>query len=199
MDELPGGGTVRPITRWGEAIMHRVLEPVTVFDDALRTLVADMAATMHAADGVGLAANQIGVDQAVFVFDCPDDDHVRHRGVVCNPRLTLPEGKDRNLDDADEGCLSYPGAFVSCPRPDWARVDGQDHTGAPVTYEGNGLLARCLQHETDHLFGTVFGDRLSAKSRKSLRRDHEETAHEFPDDWPVGAEASTRGSEQGST
>ncbi len=199
MDELPGGGTVRPITRWGEAIMHRVLEPVTVFDDGLRTLVADMAATMHAADGVGLAANQIGVDQAVFVFDCPDDDHVRHRGVVCNPRLTLPEGKDRNLDDADEGCLSYPGAFVSCPRPDWARVDGQDHTGAPVTYEGSGLLARCLQHETDHLFGTVFGDRLSAKSRKKLRRDHEETADEFPDDWPVGAEATTGGSEDGST
>ena len=72
MTELPGGGTVRPITRWGELVLHMPCAPVTEFDDALRTLVADMAATMHAADGVGLAANQIGVSLGVFVFDSPD-------------------------------------------------------------------------------------------------------------------------------
>jgi peptide deformylase len=186
VDELPAGGTVRPITRWGDPVMHRALAPVTVFDDELAALVADMAATMYAADGVGLAANQVGVDRAVFVFDCPDDDHVRHRGVVCNPRLTLPEGKDRNLEDADEGCLSYPGAFVTCTRPDWARVEGVDHTGAEVAYEGKGLLARCLQHETDHLHGTVFGDRLPQKLRRKLQREHADVAADFPDDWPVG-------------
>jgi len=186
VQDLPDNGTVRPITRWGESVMHRVLEPVTTFDDALATLVADMIATMYAADGVGLAANQVGVDQAVFVFDCPDDDHERHRGVICNPRLILPDVKDRNLDDSDEGCLSFPGAFVSCPRPDWARVEGQDHTGAPISYEGTGLLARCLQHETDHLFGTVFADRLSTKARKKLRRDQEQAAEDFPAGWPVG-------------
>ncbi len=185
---------MRPITRWGDPVMHRALAPVTVFDDELAALVADMAATMYAADGVGLAANQIGVDRSVFVFDCPDDDHVRHRGVVCNPRLTLPEGKDRNLEDAEEGCLSYPGAFVTCTRPDWARVEGVDHTGADVAYEGKGLLARCLQHETDHLHGTVFGDRLPQKLRRKLQREHEDVAHDFPDDWPVGhLPASTGG------
>jgi len=176
--------------------MHRVLAPVTEFDDELAALVADMVATMYAADGVGLAANQIGVDRAVFVMDCPDDDHVRTRGVVCNPRLELPAGKDRHLDDTDEGCLSYPGAFVPCTRPDWARVVGVDHTGAEVVYEGKGLLARCLQHETDHLYGTVFGDRLSQKVRRVLQREHKEAADDFPPDWPVsqlprGAEGGT--------
>jgi peptide deformylase len=196
VDELPAGGTVRPITRWGDPVMHRALAPVTVFDDELAALVADMAATMYAADGVGLAANQIGVDRSVFVFDCPDDDHVRHRGVVCNPRLTLPEGKDRSLEDAEEGCLSYPGAFVTCTRPDWARVAGVDHTGADVAYEGKGLLARCLQHETDHLHGTVFGDRLPQKLRRRLQRDQEEVADDFPDDWPVGRKPASTGGDR---
>jgi len=196
VDELPAGGTVRPITRWGDPVMHRALAPVTVFDDELAALVADMAATMYAADGVGLAANQIGVDRSVFVFDCPDDDHVRHRGVVCNPRLTLPEGKDRSLEDAEEGCLSYPGAFVTCTRPDWARVEGVDHTGADVAYEGKGLLARCLQHETDHLHGTVFGDRLPQKLRRRLQRDQEEVADDFPDDWPVGRKPASTGGDR---
>ena len=169
--------------------MHRQLAPVTEFDDELAALVADMVATMYAADGVGLAANQIGVDRAVFVFDCPDDEQRRHRGVVCNPRLTLPEGRDRNLDDSDEGCLSFPGAFVACTRPDWARVDGVDHTGAAVAWEGKGLLARCLQHETDHVYGTVFGDRLPKKLRDKLTHEHEEAADDFPDGWPVGETA----------
>ena len=86
----------------------------------------------------------------MFVFDCPDDEGVRTVGVVCNPVLTLPEGKDRRLDADDEGCLSFPGAFVECARPDWARVDGFGLDGEPVHFEGDGLLARCLQHETDH-------------------------------------------------
>ena len=109
-----------------------------------------MVATMYAADGVGLAACQVGEDVAMFVFDCPDDDGERTVGVVCNPVLTLPEGKDRQLDDDDEGCLSFPGAFEPCARPDWARVDGTGLDGEPVSFEGDGLLARCLQHETDH-------------------------------------------------
>ena len=148
--ELPGDGTVRPVTRWGTEVMHRKARPVTSYDEELRSLVADMVATMYAADGVGLAACQIGVDLAVFVFDCPDDDGTVHRGVVCNPVLVLPEGKDRRLDDAEEGCLSYPGAFVECARPDHARVVGQGLDGTDVAYEGGGLFARCLQHETDH-------------------------------------------------
>jgi peptide deformylase len=165
--------------------MHRELQDVTVFDDELETLVKDMVATMYAAKGVGLAANQVGVDLKVFVFDCPDDDNVQVTGVVCNPVLHLPEGKERNLEDEDEGCLSLPGAFTSCARPDQAHVTGVDHHGEPVEFVGDGLLARCLQHETDHLFGTVFGDRLPERSRKKLYKQHQELSDNYPDDWPV--------------
>jgi len=186
MSSLPTGGTPRPITRWGDPVMHRALKDVEVFDEELATLVADMVATMQAADGVGLAANQVGVDLKVFVFDCPDESGTPHQGVVCNPVLELPEGRDRTLDEGDEGCLSLPGAFQPCARPDYATVSGVDHTGAPVTYAGDGLLARCLQHETDHLFGTVFGDRLGKRARKKLYREAEAVADDFPPDWPAG-------------
>lgn len=185
MSTLPDGGTVLPITRWGEPVMHQRCRPVTDFGDQLQTLVADLVATMHAADGVGLAATQVGVDLQVFVFACPDDDHVVHEGVVCNPRLELPEVADRHLDDSDEGCLSLPGAFAPCARPDQATVHGTDQHGTPVTYTGNGLVARCLQHETDHLFGTVFGDRLPTKARKRLAKEAAASADEFPDGWPA--------------
>lgn len=183
--ELPGGGTVRPITRWGEEVMHRPARPVTEFGDELRELVADMVATMYAADGVGLAACQIGVDLAVFVYDCPDASGERQRGVVCNPEVELPEGKDRRLDDTEEGCLSYPGAYVECARLDVARVTGQDLDGNDVTYEGDGLLARCFQHETDHTKGMVFGDRLPTRARKKLRKLMEKEAEHFPEGWPA--------------
>jgi peptide deformylase len=165
--------------------MHRRARPVTSYDEELHGLVADMVATMYAADGVGLAACQVGVDLAVFVFDCPDDDGLIHRGVVCNPVVELPEGKDRKLDDSEEGCLSYPGAFVDCARPDHARVVGQGLHGEVVTYEGGGLFARCLQHETDHTVGTVFGDRLSNRARKKLRKQMEDAAEDYPEQWPV--------------
>jgi peptide deformylase len=182
---LPDGGTVRPITRWGEDVMHRAQRRVESFDAELASLVADMVATMYAADGVGLAACQIGVDRQVFVFDCPDDDGLHHTGVVCNPEVRLPEGRDRRLDDDDEGCLSLPGAFVALARPDFARVEGQDLAGKPVSYEGRGLLARCLQHETDHCKGTVFGDRLNGRARKRLFRQAEGHDAVYPAHWPA--------------
>jgi peptide deformylase len=189
--ELPTGGSARPMTRWGTDVMHRVNEPVTEFDDELRSLVADMTATMYAADGVGLAACQIGVDRQVFVFDCPDDEGVRHRGVVCNPEVTVPEGKDRRIDDGEEGCLSFPGAFVPCPRPDYAEVVGQGLDGSPVRYAGTGLLARCLQHETDHTKGTVFGDRLNRRAYKKLQKQMESAATDYPLDWPAGSSSAS--------
>ena len=167
---LPRGGRVRPMARWGTPVMHRPQAAVTEFDEPLRELAADMVATMYAADGVGLAACQIGEDVAMFVFDCPDASGERVVGVVCNPTVVLPEGKDRQLDDSPEGCLSYPGAFVPCARPDYAVVEGQGLDGQPVRFEGDGLLAKCLQHETDHTLGTVFGDRISAKAMKKLRK-----------------------------
>lgn len=184
-DGLPQGGTVHPITRWGAPVLHRIQQPVTDFDDGLRELAADLVATMYAAQGVGLAACQIGVDRSLFVYDCPDDDGKRHIGVVCNPRLFLPEGSDRKLDEGDEGCLSLPGAFTPCARPDFAVVEGQDLDGSPIRIEGNGLMARCLQHETDHCLGTVFGDRVNQRNRKNLFKEAEELADHYPDDWPV--------------
>ncbi len=182
---LPTGGEVRPVTRWGTPVMHRRQQPVTAFDDDLSSLVADMVATMYAADGVGLAACQIGVDLAVFVFDCPDADGAHTVGVVCNPAVTTPEGPERRLDVADEGCLSLPGGYVECARPDQATVTGTGLDGEPVTFSGDGLLARCLQHETDHTQGTVFGDRLPTKLRKKLQKAHEKAADDYPADWPA--------------
>ena len=182
---LPDGGTVRPVTRWGEDVMHRPAALVTEFDDGLRALAADMVATMYAADGVGLAACQIGVGVALFVFDCPDATGARTVGVVVNPVLTLPEGRERRLDVAEEGCLSFPGAFVDCGRPDQARVDGLGLDGSPVTFSGDGLLARCLQHETDHTAGLVFGDRLPARAMKRLRKEHDRAAEDYPPEWPT--------------
>ncbi len=186
--ELPAGGTVRPITRWGTDVMHRPARPVTSYDEELQTLAADMVATMYAADGVGLAACQIGVDLAIFVYDCPDASGEHHRGVICNPRVTTPEGPERRLDTGEEGCLSFPGAFVECPRPDLATCTGTDLDGNPVTVTGDGLLARCLQHETDHTEGRVFGDRLPNRARKKLTKQHDSAAADYPEGWPAAAE-----------
>ena len=185
VEELRAGGTVLPIARWGTPVMHARTRSIREFDDTLLVLVRNMFATMYAAEGVGLAATQVGVDRSVFVFDCPDDDQMRHVGVVCNPEVILPEGKDRKLDTADEGCLSLPGAYLELARPDRAICRGQDHLGQPVEITGTGLLARCLQHETDHLNGTVFGDRLSGRARKKLYSLHEALADHYPADWPV--------------
>ena len=182
---LPEGGTVRPVVRWGTPVMHRRQADVTAYDEDLRALVADLAATMYAADGVGLAACQIGVDLRVFVFDCHDSAGERTAGVVCNPELTLPEGRDRRLEEEDEGCLSLPGGYVPLARPDRATAHGTGLDGSPVTFSGDGMLARCLQHETDHTLGTVFGDRLSTRWRKKLQKIHENLAERYPADWPV--------------
>jgi peptide deformylase len=176
------------MTRWGHPVMHSRCLPVQAFDGHLATLVADMVATMYAADGVGLAANQVGVSLRVFVFDCADEDGLPRRGVACNPVLVLPEGKDRVLDEGDEGCLSLPGAFAPLPRPDRATVTGVDERGQPVTFSGTGYLARCLQHESDHLEGVVFGDRLPTRARKRLYKDAERYAQNYPHEWPVTAE-----------
>jgi peptide deformylase len=182
---LPDGGGVRPIVLGGSDVMHRPNRPVTEYDADLRALAADLVATMYAAEGVGLAACQVGVDLAMFVFDCHDSTGERTVGVVCNPVVTLPEGRDRKLDEDDEGCLSLPGAYVPLARPDFATVEGFGLDGEPVTFAGDGLLARCLQHETDHTRGTVFGDRLSTRWRKKLQKAHEKAADTYPTDWPA--------------
>ncbi|MFI9591563.1 peptide deformylase [Nonomuraea sp. NPDC052265] len=168
-------GEVQPIVHVGDPVLHHPCEPVTRFDGELAALVDDMFASMYAAEGVGLAANQIGVPLRVFVYDCPDAEGVQHKGVVVNPTLELPGLGERRLDPDEEGCLSVPGQFAPLPRPDHAAVHGFDAEGRPVTVEGTGLLARCLQHETDHLDGYLYIDRLPAKRRKQVLAGYEQT------------------------
>lgn len=184
-EDLTTGGTIRPITRWGDPVMHTQTRPVETFDEELRKLVSDMFATMRAAQGVGLAATQVGLDLSLFVYECPDDDGQVHVGVCCNPTVRLPEGKDRRLDASEEGCLSWPGGYETLARPDEAWCSAQDGYGEPVSLHGTGLFARCLQHETDHLNGVVFGDRLSGRSRRKLDEQVAALAYRYPDDWPV--------------
>lgn len=133
-----------------------------------------MFASQRTAEGVGLAANQIGVDLKVFVYDCPDDDGVRHVGVVCNPVLDELPPEQRNLEDGNEGCLSVPTAYAELARPDYAVVRGQDVRGKPIKVRGTGYFARCLQHETDHLYGYLYIDRLAKRDRKDALRQMEE-------------------------
>ncbi|MER7014847.1 peptide deformylase [Saccharopolyspora sp. NPDC000359] len=168
---------VHPICIYGEPVLHHPTRPVERFDEELRTLVEDMFETMAAANGVGLAANQIGVDLRLFVYDCPDDEGVQHRGVVVNPELTtseVPEGMP-DPDEDWEGCLSVPGESYPTGRASWAKVTGSDVDGKPIEVEGTGYFARCLQHETDHLDGYVYVDRLVGRhkraSKKMLKRN----------------------------
>jgi peptide deformylase len=170
---LPGryDGVARPIVTYGsDPVLHRACTPVTDFDEKLRRLLLDMFASMEAADGVGLAANQIGVDARIFVIDCPDADDEDVVGYVINPVLTLPDpvGDEPAEQIIDEGCLSVPGPYADLPRAFRARVDGVDLKGDPVTIEATGMAARCLQHEVDHLNGTVYVDLLPDAQREQL-------------------------------
>ncbi|KJK59795.1 peptide deformylase [Saccharothrix sp. ST-888] len=168
--EVPdlANATARPITVVGNPVLHRECQDVTAFDAELSALIDDMFSSMYAAEGVGLAANQVGVDLKVFVYDCPDDEGVRHIGHVVNPVLEEPPvGRRRVLDDGQEGCLSVPTAYAELPRPDYAAVTGQDKDGNPIRVEGTGFFARCLQHETDHLYGFLYIDKLSKRDRKA--------------------------------
>ncbi|MEW2622556.1 peptide deformylase [Streptomyces sp. NPDC048106] len=173
-------GTSRPITVVGNPVLHKECRDVTEFGEELRQLAADMFASQHTAEGVGLAANQIGVDLKVFVYDCQDDEGVRHVGVVCNPKLVELPAQRRRLDDNNEGCLSVPGAYAELPRPDYAEVTGQDEQGNPIKVRGTGYFARCLQHETDHLYGYLYIDRLSKRDRKDALRQMAEKEPRYP-------------------
>ena len=185
IEQLRRMGRARAFVRWGQPGMHSPARPVADFGPALQELLSDMFATNAAADGAGLAAPQIGEDLAVFVYDRADGAGVRRTGVVCNPALELPVGRERRLDSDEEGCLSLAGAFMPLARPDRAICRGQDQFGDDVEIVGTGTLARCLQHETDHLNGMVFGDRLSKRSRKQLYQQHERLADRYPPDWPI--------------
>ena len=151
--------SLRPIRLLGDPVLRTPAEVVTTFDKELRTLVQDLTDTMLEAPGVGLAAPQIGVGLRVFVYDV--DDVVGH---LVNPVLHFPSDEEQ---DGEEGCLSLPGLSFDCVRKQHVVAHGQNEYGDPVTISGSDLMARCVQHETDHLDGVLFIDRLDAETKRA--------------------------------
>jgi peptide deformylase len=143
------------ILRYPDARLHKLAAPVTVFDDALKKLVADMAETMYAAPGIGLAATQVDVHKQVIVVD------------VSERRDSLVEGT--GVSDMEEGCLSLPGIYELVERAERAKVRAYDQNGNAFTLEAQGLLSVCIQHEMDHLKGKVFVEHLSQLKQQRIR------------------------------
>jgi len=152
----------RPIRLFGDPVLRTPCDAVDKFDEALIHLVADLEETVSAPGRVGLAANQIGVSRRVFAYNV--DGQIGH---LVNPVIEAIAGEQED----DEGCLSIPEMWYPLRRAQYARVRGVDRLGQPVVIEGEGLLARCIQHEVDHLSGRLFVDRLSGTVRKQAMRD----------------------------
>lgn len=160
-----GGDHCQPVTLYGNPVLRQKAIPVVSFDHVIEELVVELFDTMHAIDiGVGLAANQIGRPESVFVFDCRDGSP----GHVVNPSVE-PTGVE--LHDGWEGCLSLPGVDLRTTRYLRCRVTGEDMHGRPISYEGEGIRARCFQHETDHLRGVLYVDLHPVRARKKLERE----------------------------
>ena len=158
-------GTARPVVIVGDPVLHTPTAAVTEFDQALATLIEDMFATMYVAEGVGLAATQIGVGLSVFVYDCHDAEDVQHRGHLVNPRIVATSTAEEKIE---EGCLSVPGPYAPLARPFEVTVAGQDQHGEPLEVTGTGFLASCLMHETELLGGTLYIDHLNRRRRNRL-------------------------------
>lgn len=147
----------------GSEVLRTPAEEVAEVDDELRRLIGDMFETMYKAEGVGLAAPQVGISRRVIVVDVHDDE-VKPFALV-NPRLVE---SSRETEKGEEGCLSIPGLSAAVERAAHVVVEGLDRDGNPLRVEGGGLLARCLQHEIDHLDGVLFIDRVGPLKRKML-------------------------------
>jgi len=154
--------SVKPIRLFGDPVLRTPAEPVRDFDAELRRLVKDLTDTMMEAPGLGLAAPQIGVGLRVFTYYI--DDQLGH---LINPALQLSDDEEND----DEGCLSFPGLQYPVLRAHGVVAKGFDMHGEPVTLEGSGQLARCVQHETDHLDGILFIDRLDPAQRKLAMKE----------------------------
>lgn len=189
---------VRHVVILGDPVLHVPTAPVPVGPDGslpadLTDLITDMYDTMAAANGVGLAANQIGVGLRLFVYDCAEErgNANYRRGVVINPALETSEIPETMPDPEtdDEGCLSVPGESFPCGRATWARVTGLDADGNPVSLEGTGLFARMLQHETGHLDGLLYVDTLIGRHARSAKRAVKSNGWGVPGlSWLPGAE-----------
>jgi peptide deformylase len=157
---------IYPIVKYGQKVLETPADPVTVFDGDLEKLVADMFETMYAANGVGLAAPQIGIGKRLCVIDVTAAEDANSPLVLVNPVIVATAGKQLH----DEGCLSLPEFRAGTPRPEQATVRAQDLHGKEFTMTGEGLLARAFCHETDHLNGILFIHHLSLLKRDSIKR-----------------------------
>jgi peptide deformylase len=157
---------IYPIVKYGERVLETAAEPVTVFDSDLEKLVADMFETMYAANGVGLAAPQIGIRKRLAVIDVSLGERPDAKVVLVNPVIVSNAGRAAQ----DEGCLSLPDFRGSATRPERVTIRAQDVHGNEFTLTGEGLLARAFCHETDHLNGTLFIQHLSRLKRDFIKR-----------------------------
>lgn len=160
--------SILPIVEFGEPVLHSRAAEVAEITPETRSLIADMRETLSASNGVGLAAPQVGAPLRIFLYDAEDEDGTQRSGVVINPVLVTSKvpGTRPDKDEDAEGCLSVPGVLFPLKRADWARVSGLDESGAEVSLEATGWLARVLQHEYDHLDGTIYVDRLQDRWAK---------------------------------
>lgn len=157
---------VLTIHEFPEAVLRRQAKPVATIDDALQRLIDDMIQTMYDAPGVGLAAPQIGISLQLFVVDVTSGRDAHALMTFINPEIIKAEGRSQE----DEGCLSLPGVYGPTPRATHVVLRGLNRTGELVEVEGEGLLARALQHEVDHLRGVLFFNRMGPAARDLVMR-----------------------------
>ena len=157
---------IRPILRYGAGVLHQPATPVAEVTADIEQLIDDMIQTMYAAPGVGLAATQVGVSKRIFVADISIGRNPNDLVVFLNPAFVERDG----MQLEDEGCLSVPGFNATVARPSRVVMAGLDRAGQPQQIEGIGLLARCFQHEMDHLDGTLFVDRLRGLQKDLIVR-----------------------------
>jgi peptide deformylase len=163
---------IRDIRLFGDPILRTAADPVTDFDKQLRGIVKDLTQTLDEAQGAGLAAPQIGVGLRVFAYAVGDE-----RGHLVNPVLGFPDAEEQ---EGEEGCLSFPGIYYDVKRRLNTVAKGFTEHGDPVQVVGTQVLARCLQHETDHLDGVLFIDRMDTATRKLAMREIREADWNAP-------------------
>jgi peptide deformylase len=170
------------ILHYPDARLHTVAKPVKAVDERIRKLVDDMAETMYAAPGIGLAATQVNVHERIVVIDISEThDQLR---VFINPEIVAQSG----TEESEEGCLSVPGIFDKVTRAERVTVRALDREGKPFELDADGLLAVCIQHEIDHLKGKVFVDYLSSLKRNRIKSKLLKQAREHrPDAAPLRA------------
>lgn len=160
---------IYPIRTFGDPVLRSGTKPITDIDDSVLALARDMIETMYDAPGVGLAANQIGIQRRIAVFDAQDELGAR---VMINPEVVETTGEF----EYEEGCLSVPNRYWEITRPAFARIKALDLDGNEVEYAGDGLLGRVLQHEIDHLNGGLLLDHLPKRVRKKALKELREEA-----------------------